>query len=477
MLKVRIARAQAAPYEGQTRHAPQRPHSRPRTRSRPHPSGTSRIGQETPSFGKRRSSPPHREMNANDAYSSLRIASLCPLNPSPKTDVNPPGVPCWDDPNLRPEVWNLVSVISIRFRAVGKTERSVGVARYSIRFLPRYFMMTCAEQSSTFGNAARESKLAGRKSMPANVRPDDDDEPIVPKTKPRASFGGFNANPKADEPLQSYMVPLEKLRNPSVGSRALQRASPQAQARSQLPTPPASFVHEDDVETEEPSSALVRIPARAGQLVRSTGETALRVGQVATLPSLLVLLLSLLSWAAWYRDGVLQQGYCNSLSSLPRSPSAPPALTGQIGSPSNDLFDWAGPALSLTSQPVCLPCPPHGRCSNGQLECKPDFLRRSGALGLGVSPHGPNLLPVAERCDPDPDKEIREARLAFRIRNQLRAHRGLNECRTAAPVAETCFELGVKEDQLKDDLYQSGDVSGNAFDFLFCGANLTVFHS
>jgi len=163
-------------------------------------------------------------------------------------------------------------------------------------------------------------------------------------------------------------------------------------------------------------------------------------------------IITALTWLSWYRDGVLAQGYCPSspYSDLPHNVSA---LPGSINSPTNQIFDQ----LNYGPRPNCLDCPPHAICQGGQMKCEEDYIRRDGAWGLGFGNQGLGILPVPECCEPDPERSVREVRLAMRIIRELKARRGAAECSTSAPVKESCFNLGLPEESFKEQLWNQHD--------------------
>ena len=307
-----------------------------------------------------------------------------------------------------------------------------------------------------------ERPITGRKSL---TRASNDTASTLARSASElhlgAPPGSMNHAPSKSKPvvredstLIPFMAPIESLKASSVihrlpddklplqgSSRKDTKAGVALRGRARQPQ---SGLAKNLRGSGAPSSVLHRLNRRRKDLIRSSA-------WAATPPLFGLLTIFGLTWAAWYRDGRLAHGYCpTGVSDIP----SPHALPGHLSLPSNALFD----RYNLGPQPACLPCPPNGFCSHGRLDCAPDFLRQAGAFGLGIGPNGVGLVPVSERCDPDPEKEVREARVASRALSRLKVHRGEVECAHIAPVDETCDHLGVIEDDLKNELYAEANV-------------------
>ena len=296
-----------------------------------------------------------------------------------------------------------------------------------------------------------DDRLSPRKSMPSlrtkdvysstnSVMPEQvgDRDVLKPsKSKTRQSIGGY---PPSASPFISRMAPVESLKTPSAEFRQLHRHG--------LPTPPESFTQDVDHSSpngrsSEPGPGTLTVARRGlGKVARSTGNGLVTAVNAAVWPAILLTLLTTLAWGSWYRDGILSQGYCPS---APYSDLTTQSLPGAINAPTNQLFDQ----VNSGPQPTCLDCPPHGVCRAGQLTCADDYVPRGG-LGL--------VWPVAERCEPDPERAVREVKLAMKILKQLQAKRAAAECATLSSVKQSCFNLGLPEDTFRDQLWEQDEV-------------------
>ena len=144
-----------------------------------------------------------------------------------------------------------------------------------------------------------------------------------------------------------------------------------------------------------------------------------------------MLLLTLLSYLAWFRNERLAVGYCdtgsstNALIQSRQAASAPNsiAVVHKDVVPTDGSLDLG--SLVEAFRPSCMACPAHGNCVSGQLvKCDADYLQRPNPITTLTG----NLVPMPAHCSPDTEKLVRVAEIASVVDRKLRVQKGQVIC-------------------------------------------------